>query len=510
MSNKKTSNTRTAEKICLALFFLILAIGIALRFYQHLMGRSLWEDEAHIALNFMYFGYLGLMEPLQNYQTAPIFFLWSVETFCKIFGPGEISLRTFPFLVSIAALPFFYFVVKRLSGNLLTAIISFTVFALNISMIYYASEVKSYTIDVAIYIFILYLLLSDHSFVARHRTKLLAVAGCLAIPYSNASVVVLFCAALYMIATGWSKKMNEDKTTLQLGIPTSQLVIFGSWATVWLVNYFKFIHNHPYAEGMKNIWSWTFCPTPIFGKEFSDFIRMRIDDTIFTEMLFFTDKYYFPQILSALVVISVVYNVYKKNWALLLFTILPILLHLVMSMFKMYPFFYRFILYLLPPFIILVSSGVSAIVNLFPRKVGNIISVPIALGYCYCCTYISIENFPSWRREIKPVISYMNNKYPDKKIIVTTPLTLYTYYMDRGIAKNKNLIPIKWGIKPDEYYNSDIIKPLNDSYLLLYSVDGFADGYKDVLNSLKEKGLILKQFEYKTYGVAEVKPLLNQ
>lgn len=495
-----------AEKIYLLLFYVVLIVGLGLRFYQHLMGRSLWEDEAHIALNFIKFGYAGLMSPLENYQTAPIFFLWSVETFCNIFGSGEVSLRTFPFIVSIAALPFFYFVVKKLSGNLFTAILSFTVFALNISMIYYASEVKSYTIDVAVYIFILYLLLSDHTFVAKHRTKLLAIVGCLAIPYSNASIIILFCTVLYMIATGWSKKMNETRTTIQVGIPTSQLIIFSSWVAVWLINYFKFIHNHPYEEGMKNIWSWTFCPTPIFGTEFSEFIKMRIDDTIYTEMLFFTDKFYFPQILSALVVVAILYNIYKKNWTLLLFTILPIVLHLVMSMFKIYPFFYRFILYLLPSIIILLSSGVTAIINIFPGKVGHIVSIPLGLGFCYCCSYISIEKFPSWDREIGPVISYINKNYPDHPILVTTPYTLYTYYMERDVAKNKHLQPIKWQLKPEDYYSSDSVKSVKSDYLLLYSVNGFADGYGDVLKSLKDNGLILQSFEYKTYGVAAVKP----
>jgi hypothetical protein len=79
--------------------------------------------------------------------------------------------------------------------------------------------------------------------------------------------------------------------------------------------------------------------------------------------------------------------------------------------------------------------------------------------------------------------------------------------MERGIAKNKNLQPVKWFLRPDEYYNSDTIKSVKSDYLLLYSVNGFADGYSDVLKSLKEKGLILQSFEYKTYGVAEVKPL---
>lgn len=508
MGNPKqnTQGYSKQNRTVIILFYIILGAGITLRLYQHLMGRSLWEDEAHIALNFMKFGYAGLMAPLENYQTAPILFLWITDTFCSLFGPGEVSLRSFAFIVSLAALPFYFYMVKDFTGNVLTALIAFTIFALNISLIYYSSEVKSYTIDVAVYVLILYLLFSVNKYVLKHRTLLLAITGCLFILCSNASVVVLFCAAIYMITSGWGKGFSEDRKILRVKIPSAHLVIFGSWAVVWLLNFFVFIYNHPYSEGMKNIWSWTFAPSDVFSKEFADFIKLRIDDTIYMDMLFFTDKFYFPQVLTGLIIVAVGYCIYTRRWKALWLTAAPILLHLVLSMFKVYPFFYRFILYLLPPFIILTAIGISTVVRIIAERLHRVIAVPVALFFLYCCTYISIQKFPYWDREIGPVLSFINKNYPDKPIMVTTPFTLYSYYMERGIAKNKNLIPIKWQLKPDEYYNDELIKSRESEYLLLYSVDGWADGYGDVLNSLKENNLIINQFEYKTYGVAEIKP----
>src|SRR5687767_15072000 len=92
------------------LFYFVLALGIFLRCYQFLMGRSLWEDEAHLALNFITRGYLGLLQPLDYLQAAPPLFLWSVKSFALVFGYGERALRAFPLVMSLVALPCFYYI----------------------------------------------------------------------------------------------------------------------------------------------------------------------------------------------------------------------------------------------------------------------------------------------------------------------------------------------------------------------------------------------------------------
>ncbi len=491
-------------------FFIILVIGLCLRFYQHLMPRSLWEDEAHLALNFIWFGYRDLMKPLENYQSAPIFFLFSIETVTRIFGYSEIALRSFPFVISIFCLPLFYKMVLTLTKNRLTALISFFVFALNISFIHYASEVKPYTLDVCAFIIMGYLALTEDAFVVKNRSLLLAIAGCLCPLYSNTSVVVLFCTALYMMSK-WRLALRKSEVyTWELTTPKRDLLIFGSWGVVFAANFFTFIYKHPYGEGMRQIWQWTFVPTPVFTKEFADFMKMRIEDSIFTDLLFFTDKYYFGYILLALLLIGIGNIIYNRRYYILLFTVLPILLHFFMSMAYIYPFYFRFILYLLPPFIIIMAIGISAVAELLSRKLHYSLAGIFVAGCAYCCVIGSIEQFPFWDREIKPVLSVINKRYPDKKVLVTTPHTLYQYYMTTGYVKNKNMEPVPWQLKPEAYYSNEKVKANTSTYVLVYSANGWADGYGDVLRDLKAKNLIVSQFEYKTYGVAEIKPALVQ
>ena len=69
---KKTVKLFSPEKISL----LIICFGILVRVIQYLYNRSLWADEAVLALNIVNRSYLELLQPLDYEQGAPIAFLW--------------------------------------------------------------------------------------------------------------------------------------------------------------------------------------------------------------------------------------------------------------------------------------------------------------------------------------------------------------------------------------------------------------------------------------------------
>ncbi|MCI0553542.1 MAG: hypothetical protein L0287_21560, partial [Anaerolineae bacterium] len=92
---------------------LILLAGFLLRLRQYLTGRSLWLDEAMLALNIVNRDFIDLFKPLDYDQGAPIGFLLFEKTFSLILGRNEFSLRLFPFLVGVASLWLFYLLLKR-------------------------------------------------------------------------------------------------------------------------------------------------------------------------------------------------------------------------------------------------------------------------------------------------------------------------------------------------------------------------------------------------------------
>lgn len=260
---------------------------------------------------------------------------------------------------------------------------------------------------------------------------------------------------------------------------------------------------------MQEIWSWTFCPVNIFSGEFVDFLNYRARDTIFSGMLFFEDSTFFAYVIVAVIIAAFIKIVRSKQYYLLLFTLLPICIHLVLSMFKLYPFYFRFILYLLPPFIILFAFGIAAIVNFIQQKSTTLLAIPVCVLILYYSIAKSVHKYAIVDREIKPVLDFINQNYQGAPLIITTPWTLYNYYKEEGYIKNTTGKAIEWNLKAEDYFNSEIIQLQRKPYILLYSVGGNADGYTEVLNNLKINGLISRQFEYKTYGVIEVQPFFK-
>ncbi|HKY55202.1 MAG TPA: glycosyltransferase family 39 protein, partial [Anaerolineales bacterium] len=128
---------------------LILLAGFVLRLRQYLIGRSLWLDEAMLALNIVDRGFGDLFKPLDYDQGAPIGFMLIEKTFSLILGRNEFSLRLFPFLVGLISLWLFYLLLKHFTHG--TGLwVGLALFAFNPRLIYYSSEVKQYIVDVTI------------------------------------------------------------------------------------------------------------------------------------------------------------------------------------------------------------------------------------------------------------------------------------------------------------------------------------------------------------------------
>jgi hypothetical protein len=491
------------------LYSIILISGLSLRFYFYLSNRDLGADEAHLALNFIHYGYIGLTHPLENFQSAPIFFLWSVETITRLFGFSELALRLVPFVISILSFPFFYFFVRDLTKNKIVALLAFLLFALNGSFLYFATELKPYTIDVSSFILIGFLLFSDWGFVAKRRNLLLALTGGLLLLFSISTIIILLCASIFMVKE-WYFLQKKPITSPSKAYFKDNGYVWAVWGVVFIVNYFIFIYKHPYAEGMKNIWSWAFCPRNIFSVEFRSFISNRAEDTLFSNLLLFNKDYYFNYFLLLIFFAAIASMFIRKRYNILLFTLFPIFVHLVLSMLQLYPFYQRFILYLLPPMILIFSYGLYVIIEHIAKKSHWLFAIPFICFFVFATNINSIKHYSmaSKARAIKPVLDYIDTYYPNAPLLIVTPFTLYYYYSETGRVKNKNFKPIDWELKPDEFYTHKLVLPMTQNYLLFYSIGDNCDGFGETLDDLKRKGLVVRQFNHSIFGVTELRPSL--
>ena len=63
-----------------------IAIGVCISFVNFFNFRSLWIDEARLALNIVNKSTIELLKPLEMNQVAPVGFLVTEKLFCSLFG----------------------------------------------------------------------------------------------------------------------------------------------------------------------------------------------------------------------------------------------------------------------------------------------------------------------------------------------------------------------------------------------------------------------------------------
>jgi len=135
------------ERLVVLGLWAALGLGAAVRIIQFLHRRSLWVDEAFLALNVMSRGYIDLLGSLDWLQMAPPGFLWMERTAFHLFGAGEWAMRIGPLLAAIGVLALMVPIARRLIHPT-AALPVVTSVAFMGTMIRYSNEMKPYGFDV--------------------------------------------------------------------------------------------------------------------------------------------------------------------------------------------------------------------------------------------------------------------------------------------------------------------------------------------------------------------------
>uniref|UniRef100_I2Q413 Glycosyltransferase RgtA/B/C/D-like domain-containing protein n=1 Tax=Desulfovibrio sp. U5L TaxID=596152 RepID=I2Q413_9BACT len=132
----------------------ILAFGCALRAEQLLWNRSLWLDEAFLALAIVERPLSTLLAlPLPYGQTPPPLFLILVKIFSDVAGTSEMALRALPFASACLTLGLWPLLARRHSRAGLLA--GAFLLAVSYGGVYYAAEFKPYATEALLSVFFL-------------------------------------------------------------------------------------------------------------------------------------------------------------------------------------------------------------------------------------------------------------------------------------------------------------------------------------------------------------------
>jgi len=404
------------------LLLFVIITGVSVSILQFMHNRSLWLDESYLALNIINRDFIQLLQPLDNNQVAPIFFLQIEKIFSVLFGYSESGFRLFPLFCYWASIYFLYKIFRILNLNTYVIIISMSLFVFNGTIIYYSSEVKQYMIDVLVLSGMYYFTLRNYE-KPKIKYILLGVFGTISIFLSNVSPIILLCCGIYLFHTDFKGGWKELK------------YIFIT-STVWLfffgLYFLFFIYQHPIREFMLGYWSMegAFMPLNPFDIEFYKFLIRKY-------YFFYHDLFEFGWVgfyILQIVFLFGCFNLMEKKQIRILFLgIAPVLVHLGLSSLKLYPFVLRLILYTIPAFLIILSFGLDYAIS-FITKVNKHITLLFSAVVVICLLFVMYVKVPIERSELKECFSYVKKNIKEEDTVYLSYFSSFPFEYYKQIS----------------------------------------------------------------------------
>lgn len=477
---------------------IIIGFGILIRLVQYLYNRSLWNDEAALALNILNRSYVNLFKPLDYEQGAPIGFLLIVKLSIQVFGNNEYALRLVPLLAAIASLFLFYQLAKRcIQRQAIPTVLTLFV-SLNY-LFYYATELKQYSTDVAVALLCCLMGLSLNSQKLNIRQMVIfSIVGAIAVWFSHPAIFVLTgvgaCCSLVCLIEKNSKK------TIKL------LTIYSVWILSFTGLYFSSLISLNSSQYLITSWKEKAAfPTSLFDINwaFTRFVKLFSNPVGFPR-----DLVIVPCLMFVLGCISLLLS---RRKAILLFLMSPIIITFFASYLEKYPFRSRLVLFLAPFIILVVAEGIEY----FRRRtwfkynflIGNIV-MGMLLILPVADASSRIVN-PFTKEEIKPVISYVKSHQQPEDILYIYQRTKYQfrYYAEKygyaegnyimGIDNLDELDGIGMSYREWERYKTDFNKLRGNQrvWIMISHINHAPQEHKIVVSHLNSMGKLLDSFK---------------
>lgn len=370
------------KKNIFIVLFLIL-IGFGLRFLYS--DTALWYDEACSWATAT--DKAGIMHNLLNVdlQHTPLYFVL-LKIWMKIFGQGEIALRSLSLIFGILTIPLAYITGKKIIKN---GILPALICTVSPVLVLFSAEVRMYSL-------VVFLVLLSVNYLAdfeqkENKKSLLKLIGVnILIPYTfvggilyNISSVICYLIYLY--------KNNKEKFSKYLRFEIIE------W--IFLIPYFVLIS---YYAKMRSVFVISHEGVLRFS-HIVDVIRNFFGATIDSNIYWVTGGNYNINFwFSMLVIIPCIYFIAgfikslksedKFIKVLSLIILFNFILTIVFSALKVNIFTVRYVLYLLPPAIIIALSGMSERFNPKHLKAFLIIFVLSCGVFSFKNSYIMKQN----------------------------------------------------------------------------------------------------------------------
>lgn len=392
----------------------LVGLGSVLRVVRYLHDRSLWGDEARLALNLRDHGFGGLLHQLDYIQAAPTGFLLLEKAAVALFGDSEYALRLVPLAAGIASLALFLPLARRLLSRR-AALVAVSLYALAEPLIYYSSEVKQYSVD-ALATIVLLLIAAPallERTLSRRRALALLAAGAIAFWFSHPSVFVAGAIWLSLAA-------------MRVRMPKPGLAALGILGAVWLA-----VFGASYALVVRN------------AKGVSDALGLGSSSSHYSPVDVLRDGWhafaypvgfaYTATALAAALTVFGAFTLLRRSPAAFAPLVLTVALAVLASLVGRYPFYDRFILFLVPIVLLVVAAGLDPLLESpsASGRAGFVVAFTLLAAYPFGQAIRHLESAPP-HEEIKPVIAHVADSWRPGDVLYVSNVAQYAlrYYAE--------------------------------------------------------------------------------
>jgi len=389
--------------------YAVIFLGVVLRLRQYLSGRSLWADEAMLALNIVNRNFAQLFQPLDYDQGAPLGFLLVEKLINSTLGRTELALRLFPFLAGVASLWLFYRLLMSLRGGAerrRSNLLALALFAFNPQLIDYTSEAKQYIVDVAAALGLLLLAIPIfQNQINRKNFILLGLTGILALWFSHPALFVLAGIGVALVIQFLQARDFQNlRTVFVIGL-------------LWLANlaalYFINLRDLSRNNYLTKYWADGFLPLPPWS-----------DLNWLNELIVYQFNVRFIPLLVLILILAGWFVLFREQKSLAIAFAFTALFAFTASALRLYPVSGRLSLFLIPLGIILLGKAVEFTAEIFAsNKLAATISTILLGGYLLINPLItSTQNFisPKYYEHIRPTMQALADSWKDGDALFVT------------------------------------------------------------------------------------------
>lgn len=381
-----------------------------------MFNRSLWSDEAWLALNVIEKPLTQLVGRLDFNQAAPVGFVLTEGLAGAALGFSEYALRLFPLVCGLLSLPAFVWLARRMLARSAVPL-AVLLFVVADGLVYFSSELKPYETDVAAALGLLIagILVKEHaSRLSWTRAVVLACTGLALLVFSFPAIFVVAAVAATLV-TWWALCKRGGVSVAAAFVVLSWLAA-ATGIVIFAAARVRFVRE-----------SFELSSGSFLGVAGGSSLIHAVNamGTNIAQGIEFPQTRPFSQVEKLALLCAVVgaLALLRRNWVHFSMLVLPFPLLLVASAVDAYPISTRTELFLVPTVLLTIAEGVYQLVRWMPTRVQFVVA-PLLVGVIAAGPVWSAASHvvhPRTHEEIRPVLEFVRDHWRPGD-------TLYVHY----------------------------------------------------------------------------------